>query len=339
MKKRVTSTDVAKEAGVSRATVSYILNDVKGISIKEETKKKVLKAANKLGYHPDSMAQALKTNKSMAIGVVSKRKISEQRFIHVLSGIKDELSKHKYSITLCSEEVDARGMPEYYSFYKSKKIDGIIFLSYQEGIDREELKIVTQMIQKEQIPTVFADYHMYDPSINCIDINYYHGAYIATQHVIEKGYNNLILLLPHVVSEQEKQRLKGVKKAVDDAKNTLLEIVRIHADVCTECEKIFDSIKQSNQRTAIIGAWHKFAFETLYETNKNKILVPEDVAVISLAGSSFASYSYPRLTTCDLPLYELGKKSAMTLLETLTEPSTMPVNMSLPCSLTERDSC
>lgn len=339
MKRRVTSTDVAKEAGVSRATVSYILNNVKGISIKEETRKKVLEAANKLGYHPDSMAQALKTNRSMSIGVVSKRKISEQRFVQVLSGIKDELIKNKYSITLCSEEMDDRGIPEYYSFYKSKKIDGIIFLSYQEEIDQQELNKTINDVKKEQIPTVFADYHIYDPSVNCIDINYFHGAYIAAQHLIERAYEKIILLIPDIDSEQEKQRLKGVKKATGEAGNVTLEIVKVGVSGQIDHEKILEVLAKSNKHTALIGAWHQIAFKTLYEANKNRINIPDDVAIISLAGAGFATYSYPKLTTCDLPLYELGKKSAMTLLETLNESSNMPVNMLLPCRLTERDSC
>lgn len=338
MKKRITSVDVAKEAGVSRATVSYILNNTEGARISDLTRDKVLKAAQKLGYHLDINAQALKTNRSMSIGVVSRRDVTESRFVNVLGGIKEVLGKEKYSILLCSDEKDSRGYPEYLSLYHSKKIDGIIFISYQEQLEIEHAEERASLMIKEQIPCVFADYHLQDPMVNGVDINYYHGAYIATRYLIDKGHKSIAFLMPEINTEQERQRLDGVKKAVSEA-----EAVELILYSAGEKEEIFSNnivnmLEDRNKYTSIITAWGKMAAITLYHTNRMKISVPQEVAIISLAGDNAAKYTYPRLSTSELPLYELGLKCAQSLIDGINKPE-MPVNLKLPCKLQIRDSC
>ena len=338
MKKRITSSDVAREAGVSRATVSYVLNNVEGARISDDTRKRVLEAAETLGYHMDFIAQAMKTNRSMSIGVVSRRNIAESRFTDVLAGIKEVLSKEQYSILLCSDEMDERGYPEYYRLYLSKKIDGIIFLSYQEQLKVEPVDKHVELMFKEQMPSVFVDYHVDNPMVNSVDINYYHGAYIATKYLIDKGHKSIGLLIPDIDTEQERQRLRAVKKAVEDAGNIDLHIYNAEQNGQAFSENIIETLKDKQAYSALIVAWSLLACHTLYYTNQMGIKVPEDIAVIALAGGGSANFTYPKLSTCDLPLYEAGKKSAQILIDVMHN-SELPVNMMLPCVLNIRDSC
>ncbi|GKX27586.1 LacI family transcriptional regulator [Vallitalea longa] len=335
--KRVTSMDVAREAGVSRATVSYILNNVQGVSIKDTTKKKVIQAAKKLGYYPDSMAVALKTNKAMSIGIVSRRNISEQRYVKFLDGIKSVL-EDQYSIILCSDHTDDFGYPEYYSYYKRKKIDGILFLSYHEHIFEEKIDDYIRMSISEKIPMVFADYHLNNPMVNCVDINYYHGAYMAANYLINNGHKKIVYLTPDFNTKQEEQRIKGIEYAVKEYEDVTL----IRRDILTsneeEKEAIIDILSNRNDYSAIITSWTKMAYTVLYQAQKLKIDIPDEISVIALAGSNFDEYTYPRLCTCNLPLYSLGQKSAKRLIEMLEDTNTLPLNITLPCELKERDS-
>ena len=123
------------------------MNNVKGVKIKPETRDKVNEAARKLGYHPESTARALKTKRSMSIGIVSRRDVSEGRFMNVLRGIKAVLDRHKYSILLCSDELNSRGYPEYYSYYNEKKIDGVILLSHIESINKKEIEKAAETME------------------------------------------------------------------------------------------------------------------------------------------------------------------------------------------------
>ncbi len=339
MKKRVTSSDVAKEAGVSRATVSYILNNTEGSRISRETRQKVIKAAKKLGYHMDINAQAMKTNRSMSIGVVSRRRISESRFTNILGGIKEVLSQKKYSILLCSDEVDEMGIPEYYRLYRSKKIDGIIFISYQEQIVIEQADERADRMLKEQIPCVFADYHLKNPIINCVDINYFHGAYIATKHLLDKGYKRVAFLVPDLDTEQERQRICGVEKAVEEAINASLTVNKVAMENGGVSKEIINVLESKEEFDSIILAWTSMAAAALYQANRLKIRVPEEIAVISLAYENAAQYTFPHLTGCGLPLFEIGQKSAEILIEQINGNNDMPVTIALPCRLKIGESC
>lgn len=336
MKRTITSEDVAKEAGVSRATVSYVLNNVKGVKIKPETRKRVLEAARKLNYYPNSIARALKTDRSMSVGVVSRRDIADDRFSKVLRGIKDSLKTNKYSITLCRYEKDINGNREYINYFLAKKIDGVILLSAEEELSQD----IIQNLISYQVPTVLADYHDSNKDINSININYYHGGYTATHYLIEQGYENILYFAPAIDIPQERERLKGVKTAIaesDNKINKFKELI-IGKDGAEYINSINTMLEESRGYTAVIVSWINVAYKVLSEAIKININIPEDLAVISLAGTHYAELSYPRLTTCDLPLYDLGYRSGEVLIDTINNAESKTVEESLPCKLIRRKS-
>ena len=336
MNKQVSSKDVAKEANVSRATVSYVLNNVDRVKIKPETRQKVLQAAKKLGYHPNAIARAMKTGQSMSIGVLSNWHIAHQRFTEVLKGVKDVLGRHAYSITLCSYKSNEQEHPEYYQYYLEKKIDGVILISARETINEDAVAV----IRKKKMPVVLADFHYNNPTVPCIDIDYYHGGYTAAKYLIEKGHRHFIYLGPKSLALQERQRISGVKKAFEDAGLNPEELVQISIEEPNkqDDEDIIDVLKNKGNKSAMIISNYIIAFNTLYLANKMGIKVPEELAVISLGGSDFAKYSYPRLSTSDLPLYEMGCRSAQALLDLINNNGDS-VHMSLPCRLNIRETC
>ncbi|HZK35135.1 MAG TPA: LacI family DNA-binding transcriptional regulator, partial [Bacillota bacterium] len=116
-RKRVSSKDVAKEAGVSQATVSYVLNKNKNIKIKPETRQAVLDAVKKLNYHPSYMARGMKLNKSMMVGVMTDRNVTNYNFMKMLEGIKDELNQSNYAITLLFNKSDETFDDEILKYY------------------------------------------------------------------------------------------------------------------------------------------------------------------------------------------------------------------------------
>lgn len=340
MKKRVSSKDVAREAGVSRATVSYVLNNVEDVKIKAETRERVVKAARKLGYHPHSIARALKTDKSMSVGVVSRRNIAEDRFSRVLRGIKDALKKHKYSITLCSDQIEDNGNPEYLNYYLSKRIDGIILLSAEEVLDDKSVQKLISL----KIPAVMVDYHIKNNNINCVDIDYFHGGYITTSYIIGQGYNRMIYFAPAIDIPQEKERLRGVRTAIKENDNRSLQYREVITgetglDYGNQVKPLLENNIQIGEtgQTALVVSWVNVAYKVLSEAARLRMKVPEDLAVISLAGSLYARLSYPRLSTSDLPLYELGYRSGKILIESINEKKE-PISESIPCKLNIRES-
>ena len=314
MKKKVTSADVAKRAGVSRTTVSYVLNKVPDVQLKEETKKKVMEAAKALGYFPNNTAQALKTNRSMSIGIVSKRKMNEYRFVSVASAIQETLRENGYNVVFCSDE-QSDDYYEYYRLYKMNKIDGLIFISHQEQIVFEEMYEQIKQINVENIPAVFVDYHFDNTNLNAVDIDYRESSYAMTTSLIAKGHKRIALVIPNRLSTQEKQRISGVEKAILEDSAVNLDIIEgfVGSDLNQLCEKLLLSKKYS----AVIASWVHVGLTLLYEANKAQMEIPKEIAIVALANNGFETMSYPKLSTVDLPLEKVGKIAAKQLLESL----------------------
>jgi LacI family transcriptional regulator, purine nucleotide synthesis repressor len=313
--KKISSAEVAKEAGVSRTTVSYVLNNVDTVKIKAETRERVLQAARNLGYFGNSVARSMKTGKAMSIGIVSRWNVTHQRFNEVLNGIRSITDKHGYSITLCNDTLDANGYPEFINYYFAKRIDGIILQDFNNSIQDRAV----HLIKSSSIPCVFAGYSLKDIELNCVDINYFSGAYDASRFLLQQGHRKLMCIIHNLEEPQEKQRLDGIHSAIKDygqGESDLKEIIL--TDKSDEGHSTIEqALKSKGDCTAVIASWRPTAFKTLYYANKLNIKVPQELAVVSLDGSEFADYSYPALSTSDLPLYEIGEKSASILIDNI----------------------
>lgn len=341
MKNKVTSTDVAREAGVSRTTVSYVLNKVNNVSITDETRKRVLGAAKKLGYFPNNTAQALKTNRSMSIGIVSKRKIDEIRFIQIIGALQPLLVEAGYNMLFCSDERDENNYPEYYRLYKTNKVDALIFVAHQEKVKYDKVDEKVSLVLSENIPAVFIDYHLDTNEINSVDIDYYTGAYDMTKLLISQGHLSIGYMYPNFNSEQELERYKGIQDAVNEASGVVLtEYDNIYSYVPSDNEIMFErlaKILSESSETAFIAAWAHIGLHMIRLANKLDIKVPEDISIVALANNGSEDYCHPQITTTDLPMKAIGQKAAEYLLDTLANKKE-PQNAMEKCIVMERES-
>ena len=207
MRKRVSSKDVAELAGVSRATVSYVLNDSSTQTIPEATRKKVLEAAEKLGYFPNRQARTLKTKKTDCICVMAYQNIELPGPAAMIQGIRSVLNRHGYTILLCSKEKrNSKPYPEYIHAYLENDCDGIILLGYDQGTGFEEY---ADVIRKYQVPFV-----MINPERFYDDFYTVSGETITRQEEIislsvSEGYREFAYFFPEHPSEKEKERMES----------------------------------------------------------------------------------------------------------------------------------
>ncbi|WP_019909553.1 LacI family DNA-binding transcriptional regulator [Paenibacillus sp. HW567] len=136
-KKRVTSHDVARLAGVSRSVVSAVLNDTPGIGVSAETRENVLAAIRELNYHVDAQARSMKTGRSMSLAAFGDTR--HPLFMRLLEGMQSECEAHGYHILLCSpgHRPDGEAREELVDLYHQRKIDGIVTLdstSYHDEV-------------------------------------------------------------------------------------------------------------------------------------------------------------------------------------------------------------
>ncbi|OKP89679.1 LacI family DNA-binding transcriptional regulator [Paenibacillus sp. P32E] len=167
-KKRVTSYDVAKLAGVSRSVVSAVLNDTPGIGVSAETRENVLAAIRELNYHVDAQARSMKTGRSMSLAAFGDTR--HPLFMRLLEGMQQECETHGYHILLCSpgHRPDGEARDELVDLYRQRKIDGIVTLDDTSYHDEEWAAKVSEAgvpyvsvegyAEAEGVCSVLADY-------------------------------------------------------------------------------------------------------------------------------------------------------------------------------------
>lgn len=208
MRKRTTLKDVAQEAGVTAATVSYVINNTPGQSIRPETRRRVLQAARRLNYMPNVHARTLRSRNIPCVGVVLRRNLSVPRFSQMAYGIQTRLEEDDYNVLLLGNRTDALGHTDYASAYLAGRVGGIIFIGIEnEGPDAESLKVLSD----ESAPLVVFDCQQQADTYSTVDLDYRGGARLITSRVLERGCRRVIYLRPQIDTAQERLREQGVR--------------------------------------------------------------------------------------------------------------------------------
>jgi len=302
-KNRVSSKDVAREAGVSQATVSYVLNDVKHIKIRPETRQAVWDAVKKLNYHPSHIARGMRLNKSMSVGVISDRSVTNYNFMKTLEGIKVGLAKFNYSITLLYDTSEENFPRELISYYKSNRLDGFIyaFALLDESI-REEL-------DNKKIPYVIIDSHAHGRGSHEVGTDYLNHLPTLTAVFKKKGAKKLAYFGPRRENETDPR----IEAYLDALKGNALHNSGIHLcsfnddEIQVMAHKI---LLQSESPQGILAGTPRFGFHVLKAAAKLGIDVPGKLSVACLGTSAFHGLCHPSMTAVELPLFEMGRTGA-----------------------------
>lgn len=208
MRRRTTLKDVAQEAGVTAATVSYVINNTPGQSIRPETRRRVLQAARSLNYMPNAHARTLRSRTIPCVGVVLRRNLSVPRFSQMAYGIQTRLEEEDYNVLLLGNKTDALGHADYASAYLAGRVGGIIFIGIEnEGPDAESLQLLTD----ESAPLVVFDCQQQADTYSTVDLDYRGGARLITSRILERGCRRVVYLRPRIDTAQERLRELGVR--------------------------------------------------------------------------------------------------------------------------------
>ena len=208
MGRRTTLKDVAQEAGVTAATVSYVINNTPGQSIRPETRRRVLQAARRLNYMPNAHARTLRNRNVPCVGVVLRSNLAVPRFSQMAFGIQTRLEEEGYNVLLLGNRSDRLGHADYASAYLAGRVGGIIYIGIDnEGPDEESLRLLTD----ESAPLVVFDCQRQADTYSTVDLDYRGGARLITSRVIERGCRRVFYLRPQIDNAQEQLREQGVR--------------------------------------------------------------------------------------------------------------------------------
>lgn len=306
MKKPVTIRDVAKKAGVSIATVSYVLSGKKKVS--PETTERVLRAAEELGYVPNRVATSLREARTRIIGVLVPD-IRNPFFPDVVDALAESLSEKGYQIVVASSDENPVKQKEIIKSFLEYRVAGIVAIptgsSKNVEKDFEELCLTT--------PTVLVDRSVNVPCPKVI-LDNEGAAENLTKFIIEKGHRKIGLIAPPLYLSIGKERLEGYRSALRESNLEFNESLVFEGNLFEESGikafEYFMSLPPSLKPTAILSCSDVMTLGVFKEVKRRGLKIPDDVAIASFDDPDYFEVLEPPITCVAQPTAEFGKKAA-----------------------------
>jgi LacI family transcriptional regulator len=335
---RVTSREVAERAGVSRTTVSLVLNEVQGVQISEETRQRVNQVANELGYVPNAAAQALARQRAQIIGLLLTRNphhIASDAFLNqVLDGLITAV--RQYSMRLIIDIVEAQHQKKaYLELVRAKRIDGLILSGPR--FDDEALLA----LESDHFPTVLMG-HLPETNFYSVDIDNVSAAEQAVNHLIKLGHRRIACItnaLPSYTAAAD--RLRGYRQALESHNITFDERLVRYGDFVPESgyHQMKDLLEQEAQPSAVFVASDVVAIGAKAAIREHGLDIPQDMALVGFDDVPLAQYLDPPLTTVRLPALELASKASELLIQIIQGSPPDVKQVLLDSQLIVRQSC
>ena len=312
-RKSVTIRDVAERAGVSIATVSYVLSGKKRIS--STTVEKVLKAAEDLGYVPNKVARSLKEATTQIIGVLVPD-IRNPFFPDVVDALSEALSEKGYQIIVASSDEDPRKQKEIIHSFLEYRVAGIIAIptgsSSSVVKDFEKLCFTTSTVLLDRSVDVPCPKVVLDNRKAAEDI---------TRFILDRGHSRIGLIAPPLHLSIGLERFEGYAKALRDRGINLDPALVYEGNLFAESGRrafaYFMSMEKDRRPTAILSCSDVMTLGVLREIRKRGLKIPEDISIASFDNPDYFELLNPPLTCIAQPTIALGKKAAELMTEAL----------------------
>ena len=300
-KRRVTLHDVAAKAGVSIATVSYVLNDQGSVS--DDVRKAVRRTAKQLGYQQNRAARAMKMGRSSILGLVIPN-IENPFFATVAQSVLAESQKQGYQVFLVDTEGSHESEAKAMEGLVAQGVDGVIVFP----IDDSELKATSKI----PVPVVVLDRDT--PDLDLVQAEYFEGGRMLAEHLMSLGHRSFgVLEGPRVVSSV-RARTRGFIESLSDACNVVWK--NEHPFAMTLDDKAKKLLDEGGI-TALVCGNDLIAMAAIAHYRDAKVPVPDKVSVVGFDDIPFASVITPSLTTVHMPIAMMGKEAVNLLIRRL----------------------
>ncbi|MEP7074540.1 MAG: LacI family DNA-binding transcriptional regulator [Acidobacteriota bacterium] len=323
--------DIAREAGVSTATVSHVINKTKYVS--DGTREKVQKAIKKFNYHPNAHAQMLALGRSKMIGLLVSD-ISNPFFPEIIKSIEAGVFASGYNLILLNTNYDTARAVEYVQRLIQMKVAGIILMTAEFD------QALIDEARKKKTSIVFHDLGIVGERMSNIILDYAVGIDEAVQHLVSLGHTTIV----HIAGAREIHSA-GVRRQafLDSMKRYLPKEKRpkiYEGDFRFEGGRRAASqvLAEKVRPTAVIVANDLMALGAMQEFKAAGLHVPQDISIVGFDDISFASLSEPPLTTVCSPRVEIGRRAFEALMLTVDKPHQLGIEVRVPTYLINRES-
>jgi len=331
-----TITDVARTAGVSRSTVSRVLNDQPGVS--PATRARVLEAMQALNYQPHFAARALKLQRAETIGIIipasfRERTNAEPRgYYHteIVRGAYNFCTEQRYAVTLLNDE----GTFEFYdALFRRRQFDGILLIHLE--LDTTLLEALKGL----DVPFVVVG-DSRDPHVTCVDVDNYGSSQRVVQYLARLGHRHIAIINGPPQRLASRDRRAGFRTMMRQLDLPLVEAFDQPGDFSEPSG--YEAMKRllglSPRPTAVFATNDRMAAGAIRAAREAGVAVPQDLSIVGFDDIPVAAYLNPPLTTVHQPLYDLGAAAADLLFDLVKQRASRPARVVMPAMLVERGS-
>jgi LacI family transcriptional regulator len=329
-KSQVTIREVARRAGVSISSVSRVVNNNSPVS--PAIREKVLRVIEEVGYRPDRSARALKRQKTSVIGAVIPD-VSNPFFSLMVRGIENSARDNDYSVLICDTDNRLQAEAQYIDVLISERVDGVILTSTGRSNDR------LGHLFDYNIPFIAADRRLKDRKVFTVATDGLRDSRMLTSHLIDLGYKDICFLAgpDHVSTAQE--RLDGFRGTLADAGLTGRVIRQRAGDYSFESGyRATGELCRGPRPDAIIAANDLMAIGSVKALEEAGLVVPDDIGVAGFDHIPLTEWMKPRLTTVEIPAYDLGRRAMELLLRIIRQEEIPEEGITVPTRLVEGES-
>jgi LacI family transcriptional regulator len=332
----LTLEDIAQQTGVSRSTVSRVVNNHP--NVRDDVRQRVLGAIQKSGYHPHAAARTLASQRSSMLGLILPHSVSffftDPYFAHLTKGIAQACNQHDYTLALFlvgSKEDEKTIIPR---ICRRGMLDGVVIQSGHNG-DQE---IIGRMVEVN-MPLIVMGRPFHDDNVSYIDIDNVTASYNAVSHLIRLGRKRIGTVSGPMASRVGVDRLEGYRKALTERKVKISESLISEGDF-TETGGYYAMQKILPAKPdAVFAASDTMAIGAMHAIREAGLHVPEDIAVVGFDDLPPASLSDIQLTTVRQPVVQFGIRAIEALIDQIESGNTSPRRIILDTELVIRATC
>ncbi|MGK9477244.1 LacI family DNA-binding transcriptional regulator [Melioribacter sp. OK-6-Me] len=321
--KKITIVDVAKKAGVSKGTVSAVINAKN--TVKPETRDHILQIMKELNYRPKGVARNLKNgNQDKAIGIIIKD-LNYPFYTAIASGVKEYANSKGYSVVVTSSENNHESEIRFSHMFSAKDIKGAIIAPIVEGSSEIEHLFKLKMIN---YPFVLLE-DVRGIQANVVAIDNQNAIKKAVKYLIDCGHKKIVHFAGPPQSSHTQERIEGFKQAFSESPLILRDdmIVSIGSKFEESFGKTieyFKNRKKENYPTAIVCFNDQQALGVMMALKELRIKVPEDISIVGNDDIYYARIYPVPLTTIRAPQHEIGRKAAEILIRNIESNVLLP---------------
>lgn len=325
----VSIADVARIAGVSKATVSRVLNGAP--NVQEEYRKRVLAAIAEVGYRPNRLAQNLRRQQAQTIGVVVSD-IENPHFSEAVRTIEDASFRAGYRVMLCNTDETPAKQRAYLQMLADERVLGaIVSPADREGDGAAGLLDL-------QIPVVCFDRVIDDPRVDAVVCDNVEGVRRATEHLLWLGHERIAYLGGRRDVETGAERLKGYLTTMRDAGKIPFAVDGGFRTESAE-EVAAELLRDPRRPTALLVANNLMTLGALRAIRRAGLSIPDDIAIVGVDDPPWADLVDPPLTTVAQPVRQMADTAMELLLARIRGTAPTEGRVVLPLELRVRESC